>query len=208
MFASYGISDDWSFDKDMADRKGCTGVLLDPTVDYPTNIYPGLTFLKKAAPVVFATDFEVVEPPTLVKPGKDLVLKMDCEGCEYKLADYDQTFYERVSQLSIEIHVSRAFMRDLSYMQRLETGFAKMRKAGFELIDVDIEACGATDERTGCIPEFQQVGLCTPRHHCQNFLFAKNHVTVRPSAMQPTFSLWQRVWREGIVQWYYETFGV
>jgi hypothetical protein len=43
-----------------------------------------------------------------------LVLKMDCEGCEYSIytsvMEHDPNFFQRVDQFALEVHLSRVWI--------------------------------------------------------------------------------------------------
>jgi hypothetical protein len=174
-FASYGISTDYSFDKDLADN-GCTGILLDPTVAYAREIYPGLVFLQKGAPMLENVTFDTLSPDDVLLDWSNssrFVLKMDCEGCEYKLADVAADFWFGVEQLAIEIHVGRLWMKDVNHLHQLEKLLRNMRRAGLELMDASIGGCAPADEGHGCLHQFSSSAICAPGKMCQNLLFAR-----------------------------------
>jgi len=174
-FASYGISTDYSFDKHLADN-GCTGTLLDPTVTYARAIYPGLVFLQKGAPMLEDVPFDTLSPEDVLlgcANSSRLVLKMDCEGCEYKLADVAANFWFGVEQLAIEIHVGRMWMKDVYHLHQLEKLMRNMRRAGLELMDASIDGCAQADESSGCLHQFASVAICAPGRMCHNLLFAR-----------------------------------
>jgi len=94
VYYSFGISDDYSFDEDITKIMGCTGIALDPTVDYPEFLLPGVRFLKVGAKIMGppAPNYLHPDAPTnwpvttitelMKKYGHNslAVLKMDCEG--------------------------------------------------------------------------------------------------------------------------------
>jgi hypothetical protein len=47
-YINYGIAADWSFDTVVTSKLNCSGVALDPTVNLPVEIVPGVYFLKLA----------------------------------------------------------------------------------------------------------------------------------------------------------------
>lgn len=108
------------------------------------------------------------------------VLKMDCEGCEYEVAkavaEEDPRLFARVDQVTLEVHVSRTWMRDVDDMFHLGMLFHMMQREGLQLQHASLDACGAQDEAAGCLPEFVASGMTCVRHAmCHNYLFARIH---------------------------------
>ena len=183
VFFSYGISRDWTFDSQLAMDWNCEGLLFDPTTNHPPVMQPGnLKFTRKGAPILGKNSFEVISP---VKLRKELkyervhVLKMDCEGCEYALikdmAQEDPNFFDRIEQFSVEIHLSRKWIRSNEHMNNLGLLYHVLFSAGFELIHKDITHCAPKDEATGCPDVLKSMGY--PCHaHCHNYLFARPNV--------------------------------
>jgi hypothetical protein len=98
---------------------------------------------------------------------------MDCEGCEYKLADIAADFWFGVEQLAIEIHVGRMWMKDVYHLHQLEKLMRNMRRAGLELMDASIDGCAQADESSGCLHQFASVAICAPGRMFHNLLFAR-----------------------------------
>ena len=129
-FYSYGIQQDYTFDTAMADDWGCKGVALDPSVTHPSKLHRKVTFHNIAARTMDATEDSQWDLVTTVPGLKKFlrhdridVLKMDCEGCEYALAQdillEDPDFLRTVDQLAIEIHVSRKWLKTEAHAHHL-----------------------------------------------------------------------------------------
>lgn len=197
---SFGISDDHTFDTHLrALCPGCTGHLFDPSVVYPSRIQDGVYFYKlglaSRQPNVGRSssedghkkDWVLASLPTFFrifvgdvssKAAALAVLKLDCEGCEYAIANAVATEYPRlfahVDQVTMEVHVSRKWMHDTDDMFRLGMLFHMMMREGLQLQHATTDACGAQDEAAGCLPEFVASGMTCVRHAmCHNYLFAR-----------------------------------
>lgn len=192
VFYSFGISDNYSFDEDIAKLMGCTGIALDPTVDYPEFIVPGVRFMKVGARIRGppAINIDVPEAPTtwpetsvteLMKTYGHVslaVLKMDCEGCEFVIAEdverNDPDLFTRVDQFAFEIHLANAFMPTEEHYIALGDLFSLLYKSGHVMMKHDIYGCNVAHEDTGCHPHLLALGYpCGRQQMCQNVLFAK-----------------------------------
>lgn len=115
-FLSFGIQRDFTFDTALHELKNCSGLALDPTVNHPVKMTPGVIFIKAGAnSPVSNKKWELWSVPALRKwVGHPLyALKMDCEGCEYSLGPDimkdDIHFFDHVLQFNIEIHLPKMF---------------------------------------------------------------------------------------------------
>ena len=91
-FLSFGIANDYTFERKLSDMYHCHGYAADPTVSYKTNIYKNVTFHQVGANILNANmelknngdeEWWVTSVPALRKAlGLERVniLKMDCEG--------------------------------------------------------------------------------------------------------------------------------
>lgn len=183
-FLSFGIEKDYSFDIALQKQLNCSGVAFDPTVDLPENLAPGIRFLKQGAnsPHTTVNGTFISIPKYRQEYGHPLyALKMDCEGCEYSLAEDilrdDPNFFLAVLQLNIEIHLPRTFAstdQDVYNMGRL---LRLIYLSGMKLIHVDSGQCGPKDQALGCHDLLQRVNFpCDPG--CRSFLFTHNYLNL------------------------------
>lgn len=189
---SFGIAGDYSFDTQLrAHCPWCTGHLFDPSMTYPSRIQNGVFFYKlglssKDHGLANHRNWVLASLPTFFRifvgdaSAALAVLKMDCEGCEYEVAkavaEEDPRLFARVDQVTLEVHVSRTWMRDVDDMFHLGMLFHMMQREGLQLQHASLDACGAKDEAAGCLPEFVASGMTCVRHAmCHNYLFARIH---------------------------------
>jgi hypothetical protein len=182
---SYGIENDYTFDLEIQKKTGCRVFGIDPTVTHPSSLGPNVYFLQFAAPGIRNdAAWATLSPSKLARlvAGSDPipVLKMDCEGCEYRLFEdvvaNDPTFFKRVKQFAVEIHVSRYWMRTRDDLVKLGKLYALLFASGHDLMHVYITRCGYEQERYGCLPAAAELGYgstCVVWKMCQNLLFAK-----------------------------------
>ena len=183
IFYSYGISHDYSFDTAMADEWGCKGVALDPSVTYSSKLHPRVTFHNIAARTMDAKEDAQWDLVTTVPGLKKFlghnrinVLKMDCEGCEYALAQdillEDPEFLHSVDQLAIEIHVSQQWLKTEAQAHYLGMLYALTKDAGLRLVETVFGSCHPDHEAPGCHPVLQEAGFpCQKGMMCNNLLF-------------------------------------
>ena len=185
IFYSYGISHDYSFDTAMAEEWGCRGVALDPSVKHPSRLHANVTFHNIAARTMNATEDAQWDLVTTVPGLKRFlghdridVLKMDCEGCEYALAQdillEDPAFLHSVDQLALEIHVSRQWLKTEAHAHHLGLLYALAKEAGLELVETVLGGCHPDHEAPGCHPALLEAGFpCEKGKMCSNLLFAR-----------------------------------
>lgn len=202
-FFSFGINDDPSFDVKLADIWNCRGFAGDPTVPHPSKLHPLVTFHNVGASMLVANEERLADKGgaeewwstsmTKLRYWLGLehvnIIKMDCEGCEFALARdilrEDPTFLFHVDQISIETHVSKAWMTTREHFYYFALHFALLEEAGFRLEWSEIFGCSKRHEVPGCIPELAQYGFpCGyddwPGHpsvvlgySCQDFLWKR-----------------------------------
>lgn len=182
-FISIGIATDYTFDVDLHSKYDCVGLALDPTVEYPRTLSPGVTFLKAGAhsstEKELAYDSILWSVPSLLHTwGAPYlnVLKMDCEGCEYQLGfnvlHDDPHFFNRVLQINIEIHLPRKYLKSEVEMRGLATLYKQLTAAGLQLVHMDDGKCSGEDQKTGCHPKLELAGIpCATG--CRSYLFAR-----------------------------------
>ena len=185
-FYSFGIEGDWSFDRDLAAKSECFGYALDPSISHPTNLAPGVTFMQVAHSMVETQKWHTITSvPALkrwLKHDRIAVLKMDCEGCEYAVAEAvareEPGFWDLVEQFAFEIHVPKGFMKTRKHLDNLVLLLSQLRKAGLKLAHADFTTCNPVDEAPGCLPELSQLGFpCDPGKMCINLLYARKPLT-------------------------------
>ena len=186
VFYSFGISQDYSFDRELAEL-GCFGYALDPSVTYPSRLLPGVQFMQVAAtaigndgtgPSMWDTVSSVPSLYRWLRHERVHVLKMDCEGCEFAIAQdvlrENPTFFHNVDQFAVEVHVPKIFMKTAYHAHNYALLLRQLREAGLELVHAHITGCHPDDEKSGCQPALAEAGYpCGPVKMCQNFLFAR-----------------------------------
>lgn len=148
-----GIADNWDFEKAMA-RKGCEVHAFDPTIAKPpTNEknLPNLHFHRwglagsnsgnKVAGTLSGATWTDQPMLTLSAMMERLghqekrlsVFKVDCEGCEWaSLSEVPGELWDRIDQLSLELHYGKGIMLDSEKQLRRAAMVAdKLRAHGF-----------------------------------------------------------------------------
>eukprot|EP00775_Hariotina_reticulata_P000977 gene977-1305_t len=148
-FYSFGISVDYSFDQDVANRTGCYGFAADPTVAHKALLpetKDRVIFNYLAAKSYHDNDNKRWKFYTSV-PGlrrwqnhsRVEVLKMDCEGCEYSLArdilQEDPTFFDHIGQFAVEVHYSKLWMKGKEELYGMASLLQLLRASGMQLIE-------------------------------------------------------------------------
>ena len=157
----------------------------DPSVDHPSHIHPRVTFHNFAARTLDA-EADAVWQHVVTMPGlrrvlghrRLSVLKVDCEGCEYAIAEdvlrEDPTFFRHIDQLAIEIHLARKWAVTKEHVDNLGRLYGLATAAGLQVVHAVVGGCNPNDEATGCNPAFLAAGFaCGDREMCQNVLFAR-----------------------------------
>lgn len=182
VFYSFGISRDYSFDADVANQWGCQGFAADPTVIHPAKIHANVTFHSIGAKMRGPSPFPLVTSmPSLRKwlgHNRIAILKMDCEGCEYSLAEdvavEDPHFFDHVDQFAIEVHVSKNWLHSEDALRSLGMLYRYLEDAGLELQHAEVLGCDPKHEQMGCMAELEEMGYpCGLGKSCHNYLFAK-----------------------------------
>ncbi|EFJ52311.1 hypothetical protein VOLCADRAFT_115955 [Volvox carteri f. nagariensis] len=188
VFYSFGISDDYSFDVDLAKFTNCHGFAFDPTV-----VHPGL--LLEQPPVSFhaiaarslnedlnAKWHAVTSVPALRRwqnHSQVLVIKMDCEGCEYSIARdvlaEDPQFFNHVQQFAVEIHIAKKWIWSRNHTLNLGHLYTLLDAAGLALRHASLTPCNRRHEASGCDETLLELGYpCWDGIMCQNLLFARS----------------------------------
>ncbi len=102
-FYSYGISDDFSFDLDLATKTGAAGRLFDPNVSYPESLDAGLSFRALGVATGHGSIHDHVV--SYGDTSRKMLLKMDVEGAEWEwLAQVPDTEVTLFEQICVELH--------------------------------------------------------------------------------------------------------
>ncbi|KAK9826355.1 hypothetical protein WJX81_001516 [Elliptochloris bilobata] len=105
-------------------------------------------------------------------------LNLDCEGCEYALADDmaagDSDFFLRVDQLALEVHAALPWARSAAHAAALGRLAAATSAAGLELASAEMTPCAPEHEALGCHQAMVAAGHpCQTGRMCQNLLCAR-----------------------------------
>ena len=180
-FWSFGVSTDYSFDVDLAQAR-CSGFSFDPSVTLNSTLSDGVIFFQLAANMF--TEEEKVPKYTYASLPKLMdalkldhidILKLDCEGCEFALAadiaaSGRNIFYD-MQQVTIELHVSDAFLHSRAHVIQLGKLFHILNDSNMRLESVDLQ--GLDTMETGC-SKLQDTGYPCEKGLCaHNLLFAK-----------------------------------
>lgn len=184
-FLSFGVEKDYSFDVALHERMNCTGVAFDPTVNLQENLAPGVKFMKRGAnsPARIPDAKYTSVPKFRLDYGHPLyALKMDCEGCEYSLAQDilrdDPHFFLAVLQFNVEFHIPKSFASTDEDVYNLGRLLRLIHLSGMKLIHVDSGQCGPQDQVLGCHDMLKKLNFpCEPG--CRSYLFAHNYQTLR-----------------------------
>ncbi|CAB9501427.1 expressed unknown protein [Seminavis robusta] len=195
-FMSFGINNDPSYDIKLADTWGCRGFAADPTIVHPSKLHPLVTFHNFGLTTLRPNEEKLVRPeeewwytsmPALRKFLKlDYVdiMKIDCEGCEVALARdilaEDPTFFEHIGQLTIETHVTKAWIETYEELYYFGLQFPLLEEAGFVMVTSMVFGCNVKHERYGCMPELRDWGFACGlgpakkvARSCHDFLWVK-----------------------------------
>jgi hypothetical protein len=178
VFISFGIRDDASFDREVADGWGCRGFAGDPTVQHPSKLHEKVTFHNFAATTLMDSmnyygtkkrtdmdDWWYASMPKLryfLAVDEIELLKMDCEGCEHALSRdilrEDPTFLYHIKQLSLEVHVTKMWINSAEHVYYFGLIFALLEEAGFVMEWSSNFGCKKAHEEFGCMPELGKYG--------------------------------------------------
>eukprot|EP00559_Dactyliosolen_fragilissimus_P007815 CAMPEP_0184864156 /NCGR_PEP_ID=MMETSP0580-20130426/14038_1 /TAXON_ID=1118495 /ORGANISM="Dactyliosolen fragilissimus" /LENGTH=270 /DNA_ID=CAMNT_0027362839 /DNA_START=253 /DNA_END=1065 /DNA_ORIENTATION=+ len=172
-FFSFGINDDPSWDREVANTWGCRGFAGDPTVGLPSKLHDNVTFHNIGATMLQNNEERIINKggasewwmtsfPKLryfLELEKIDMLKIDCEGCEMAMARdilrEDPRFLFHVDQISIETHVTKTWLTTTEHIYYFGLMFALLEEAGFQLEWTSVFGCSKRHEVTGCMPELK-----------------------------------------------------
>ena len=204
-FFSFGINNDPSFDREIATEWGCRGFAGDPTVNLDSRLHPKVTFHNLGATMLMKNEEQINDKGTseewwstsmpslrrFLTLDRVEIIKLDCEGCEVAFARdilaEDPTFLSKVDQISIETHVTRAWINSTEHLYYFALQFPLLEEAGHVLEWSSIFGCSKRHEEPGCLPELnasawpcgykkarsQKGGTFTKGISCQDFLWKR-----------------------------------
>jgi len=213
-FVSFGVSNADDFSLFMADAFKCRGFALDPSsksTEIPHYLHkkPNVLFLPFGLPAAKNGPFEkfieeekwqMVSLPSLRKflmavpplPGEKRqwdgridALKLDCEGCEYSIAESvlreDREFFFHVDQVILELHMPLPFAPTREDAMQIPKLIYLLEEAGLVTQPQPRGrwgACGSI-EAAGCAPLFTELGYlrCQGKvHHriCNHLIFYRD----------------------------------
>jgi len=170
-FFSFGINDDPSWDRDVANKWKCRGFAADPTVHHPSKLHDNVTFHNIGATMLQDNEEREINkggasewwytslPKLRYFLGLETIalVKIDCEGCEFALSHdmlrEDPSFLHRVDQISIETHVTKTWLTTTEQFYYFGLLFVFLEEAGFKMEWSSVFGCSKRHEIAGCIPE-------------------------------------------------------
>lgn len=195
-FMSFGINDDPSYDIKLAETWGCRGFAADPTIVHPSKLHPLVTFHNLGLTTLRANEEKLVRAeeewwytsmPSLrkfLKLDHVDIMKIDCEGCEIALSRdilaEDPSFFTYIDQMTIETHVTKAWINSTEELYYFGLLFPLLEEAGFTMVSSMVFGCNNRHEKYGCMEEFGEWGFSCglgPNRKkawsCHDFLFVK-----------------------------------
>lgn len=103
----YGIGGTATFENMVCETYGINGVIFDHTISHPPYIVPNITYIHegisdKKEPLLDTMTNHIEK---YIPNGKNVIVKMDIEGDEWKVfANIDDETLKRVNQLILEVH--------------------------------------------------------------------------------------------------------
>lgn len=181
VFYSFGISNDYSFDRELAQVHGCKGYAFDPTLKRSPNIHANVPFFPTGAAVLQKVPFPTTNLTTVKKEHQHSmidVLKMDCEGCEYAISrdvsTHEPRFFDHVHQFAVELHIDQVCLQGCEELKGFGQLLELLQNSGLKLEHAELTPCSRWKERQGCLLDLQQFGFpCSRGKMCQNLLFAR-----------------------------------
>lgn len=187
IFWSFGIATDSTFDASLVRHHHCYGTAFDPSVSYMSNFLgEHVEFLGVGARLLDSDWFQagewfLADVPLLAKAlsvRKLHVLKMDCEGCEYGLAqsvlEHNPCFFHAVDQFAVEIHITKLIAKTHAHLLGLGRLYLILENAGLNLVSAVLGPCNDQHAAAGSLDDFRKYNYPSGNaEFCQNLLFAK-----------------------------------
>jgi len=141
---SYGIENDITFEKEFCTTYGVVGRLYDHTIDKIPEENNNLYFTKEGVGPEKQDMLNTVENHIIENGDQDknLLLKMDVEGCEWQtLFEMSDQTLKKFQQIAIEIHHMGSGNKTLADLQ-LKTAVLNKLSNLFQLYHVHANNCG------------------------------------------------------------------
>lgn len=169
---------------------------FDPSVSYMSNFLgDNVPFLGIGARLLETDSFQIgywflADVPLLSRAlsmQSLQVLKMDCEGCEYALANsvqkHDPCFFHKVDQFAVEIHITKLIAKTRAHIDGLGQLYFLLEAAGLELVNADLLYCNFEHAAAGTLNYFGDFDYPNKANqYCQTFYLQgkESHLEASP----------------------------
>jgi len=176
-FVSFGISMDYSFDTDLADKWACRGFAADSTIVHKSQLHENVTFHNIAASTIKGKlqskaakqKWWITTVPSLNKflnLDKIPILKMDREGCEFAVTRdvllEEPNFFHSVDQFAFEAHLNILWLHDVEQLYYYAMLFKLLREAGLVLAGSKIGCCRPNEREEVMEKKFERSDILRP----------------------------------------------
>jgi len=177
VFVSFGISMDYSFDTDLADKWACRGFAADSTIVHKSQLHENVTFHNISASTIKGNlqskaakqKWWITTVPSLNKflnLDKIPILKMDREGCEFAVTRdvllEEPNFFHSVDQFAFEAHLNILWLHDVEQLYYYAMLFKLLREAGLVLAGSKIGCCRPNEREEVMEKKFERSDILRP----------------------------------------------
>lgn len=132
---SPGVGETFHFEKDLIENYGIPSIMLDASVEKPSNLPPGLEFVDKFVVAISDSNLGVSISELISEASNrwghniDFLLQMDIEGAEYEiLSSLHPDDLTRFRILSIEFHDMELWVQNSFFAKTLSPAFSTLLK--------------------------------------------------------------------------------